>query len=142
MSHPDEELESAGMPNWESAVMPSFDYSGWSTSLQETMVGIDSVRKCLRSTKMILPLLKEISSRDYFSYYAVNLITPCMYFPTEDEGCEIDRCEIRAVWDKDVPPDLLKRDLSEYDFTIDGWCRKDMPSDVRATCALAMIIVS
>ena len=23
----------------------------------------------------------------------------------------------------------MNRDLSEYGFTIDGWCRKDMPSD-------------
>jgi hypothetical protein len=52
-----------------------------------------------------------------------------MYFPTELGGCEMDRCEITAVRDRDVPPELLKRDLSEYGFIIDGWCRKDMPSD-------------
>ena len=52
-----------------------------------------------------------------------------MYFPTEDEGCWIDSCDIEAVRDRDVPPALLERDLSEYDFTIDGWCRKDMPSE-------------
>ena len=28
-----------------------------------------------------------------------------------------------------MPPALLNRDLNEYGFTIDGWCRKDMPSD-------------
>ena len=57
------------------------------------MGGISAVRQCLRETKKVLPLLKQISTRDFFSYYAVNLITPCMYFPDYDEGCEVDRCD-------------------------------------------------
>ena len=115
--------------SWEQESVSSFDYSAWSKSLRETMVGIDSVRQCLRNTKKVLPLLKEITTRDYFSFFAVNLITPCSYFPSEEAGCEIDRCEIEATFDRDIPPELLKRDMSEYDFAIDGWCRKDMPSD-------------
>ena len=68
--------------------MPTFDYTAWSTNLQDTMGGIDA---CRRSNAAVLPLLKQIAQRDFFSYYAVNLITPCMYFPTEDAGCE--KCE-------------------------------------------------
>ena len=105
-------------------------YAAWSTNLEDRMGGIEAVRKCLRETKKVLPLLKEITSRDFFNYYAVNLMTPCMYFPTELEGCELDRCEIKAVRDRDVPPVLLQSDMREsYDFMIDAWCRKDMPSD-------------
>lgn len=92
------------------------------------MGSIDCVRQCLRNTKKVLPLLKEIASRDFFSFYALDTMTPCMYFPTEDEGCDLDRCEITAVSDRDVPPALLERDLNEYDFRIDGWSRKHMPS--------------
>ena len=114
---------------WETAQMPAFNYTKWSSNLQDSEGGIESVRECLRDVNLVLPLLRQITSRDYFSYFAVNLITPCMYFPTEDGGCEIDRCEISAVRDRDVPRGLLKRDLDEYGFAIDGWCRKDMPSD-------------
>ena len=96
---------------------------------EDMMDGIRCVRRCLRETKIVLPLLKRIASRDFFSYYAMNTIPQCMYFPTELEGCDVDRCEITAVRNKDVPPELLARDLSESGFTIDGWCRKDMPSD-------------
>ena len=104
-------------------------YAAWSADHADMMVGIGSVRRCLRETKHVLPLLKEISSHDFFSYYAVNLITPCMYFPTEESTCELDRCHIESVDERNLPPELLRRDLSEYGFTIDGWCRKDMPSD-------------
>lgn len=106
--------------------MPSFDYTAWSTSSQDMKRGINAVRS---ANTEILPLLKQIVSTDFFSYYAVNLITPCSYFPSEDKGCEMDRCEIQAVRDRDVPPEILNRDLNEFDFDIDGWCRKDMPSD-------------
>ena len=105
--------------------MPNFDYAAWST-LTDLPGGIDACRK---SNAQVLPILKEIAKRDFFSYFAVNLITPCMYFPTELEGCEVDRCEIQAVRDRDVPQALRERDLSEYNFALDGWCRKDMPSD-------------
>ena len=112
---------------WESANMPSFDYTAWSTNLQDTKRGID---ECRRSSALtVLPLLKQIASRDFFSYFAVNLIMPCGYFPTADAGCEFDSCEIRAIRNRDVPQELLLRDLNEYDFALDGWCRKDMPSE-------------
>jgi len=113
--------------SWETAGM--VNYADWSTNLQDSVGGIESVRQCLRDTNIVLPLLREITARDFFSFYAVNLITPCMYFPTAESGCELDRCEISAVRDRDVPFELLRRDQSEYGFTIDGWCRKDMPSD-------------
>jgi len=118
-----------GGGTWEDVAMPSYDYSAEiDTSHQDTMGSIDCVRQCLRNTKKVLPLLKEIASRDFFSFYALDTMTPCMYFPTEDEGCDLDRCEITAVSDRDVPPALLERDLNEYDFRIDGWSRKHMPS--------------
>ena len=104
-------------------------YAAWSADHTDMISGIGSVRRCLRETKQVLPLLKDISSQDFFSYFPVNLITPCMYFPTTESTCEIDRCHIESVREADVPPELLRRDLSEYGFTIDGWCRKDMPSD-------------
>ena len=116
---------------WETAQMPSSDYDavGQSGSIDVRRSGIDAVRQCLRTTKKVLPLLKEIASRDFFSYFAVNLITPCMYYADVGTSCEMDRCEITPVRDRDVPSKLLDRDLHEYGFTIDGWCRKDMPSD-------------
>lgn len=75
-------LQVSGDAAWESADVPSFDYTAWSTDLQATMSGIHCVRQCLLNTKTVLPLLKEITSRDFFSYYAVTLITPCMYAAT------------------------------------------------------------
>lgn len=117
---------------WEQAEMPSFDYESVlldDRDWHDTTAAIESVRQCLRKTKKVLPLLKQMASRDFFSYYAVNLITPCMYFPDYLGTCEIDRCEVDPVRDRDVPSKLLDRDLHEYGFTIDGWCRKDMPSD-------------
>ena len=113
------EIRAEAAVAWESAVIPSFDYDQ-EIDIQDTMGGIDCVRQCLRKTKKVLPLLKEIASRDFFSYYAVNLITPCMYFPEVGTSCEMDRCEISPVRDRDVPSELLSRDLVEYGFTIDG----------------------
>jgi hypothetical protein len=114
--------------SWENVGFPSYDYSAWSTSLKETMGGIYRVRDCLRRTKTVLPLLKKITAHDFFSLYAVDLVTPCMYFPSGDEGCDLERCTIEAVPDRDVPPALLSRDQSEYEFMLDGWSRKHMPS--------------
>ena len=91
----DEAAESAG--SWETARMPSFEYDAWSTNLQDTIGGIECVRQCLRETRIVLPLLKKIASHDFFSYFAVNLITPCMYFPSGDAGCEMATCEIRTL---------------------------------------------
>lgn len=119
-AEPDRQWEPAGL---------SDAYAAWSTDLQDTSAGIDYVRQCLLETQVVLPLLKEIASQDFFSYYAINLITPCMYFHMELEGCDLDRCDIKSVRDRDVPPAILARDISECGFTIDGWCRKDMPSD-------------
>jgi hypothetical protein len=108
---------------WEEAEMPSFDYESVlldDRDWHDTTAAIESVRQCLRKTKKVLPLLKQIASRDFFSYYAINLITPCMYFPDYLDTCEIDRCEVDPVRDRDVPSKLLDRDLHEYGFTIDG----------------------
>ena len=107
---------------WETAQMPSSDYDtvGQSGSIDVRRSGIDAVRQCLRKTRKVLPLLKEIASRDFFSYYAVNLITPCMYYADVGTSCETDRCGITPVRDRDVPSMLLDRDLHEYGFTIDG----------------------
>ena len=116
---------------WESQAISSYDYTKWyEHKLQDTYVGIEA---CRSSHARVVPLLKEIASHDFFSYFAINLYTPCMYFPTEEAGCDTSdadaACAIQATRDRDVPSDLLDRDLHEYDFTLDGWCRKDMPSD-------------
>ena len=119
---PGEWAEEDDADAWETAQMPSSDYDavGQSGSIDVRRSGIDAVRQCLRKTKTVLPLLKEIASRDFFSFYAVNLITPCMYYADVGTSCEMDRCEITPVRDRDVPSVLLDRDLHEYGFTIDG----------------------
>jgi hypothetical protein len=102
-----------------------------------------------------LALLEQLTEKDHFSYFPVNLITPCMYFPAGDAGCMMAECEIRAARERDMPPALLSRDQvrrlasgrtlpdqvltipgpsprrlqEEYEFLIDGWVSKDMPSD-------------
>ena len=113
----------APSPRWETATMPTYDYNGPTRIVIGP--GMENVKQ---HNGAVVRLLEEIVAHDFFSYFPVNLITPCMYFPTSEDGCELDRCEIESVRDRDVPPDLLARDLSEYGFTIDGWCRKDMPS--------------
>ncbi|EOD23806.1 hypothetical protein EMIHUDRAFT_116153 [Emiliania huxleyi CCMP1516] len=65
-------------------------------------------------------LLEQLVERDFFSYFPVNLITPCMYFPSGDAG---------AARERDIPPAVIARDREEYNFLIDGWVSKDMPSD-------------
>ena len=102
--------------------MPTYAYRR-SASIHE---GMDT---CRTHNHEVLPLLEKLVEHDFFTFFGVNLITPCMYFPTEEDPCELDRCEIRASRDRDVPAALRKRDLEEYDFALDGWVRKDMPSD-------------
>ena len=72
---------------------------------------------CREDRGAIPALLEQLVERDFFSYFPVNLITPCMYFPSEDEGCWNESCEIQAVRDRDVPAALLQRDRDEYGFT-------------------------
>jgi hypothetical protein len=117
---------------WELAPTPSFDYTAWSTELQDMLSG---ARACRASNSEVLPLLTAIAERDFFSYFAVNCFAPCAYFPTSEAGCEVGEddaaaaCEIAPVRPSDLPPALLARDDAEYEFAIDAWCHKDMPSD-------------
>jgi hypothetical protein len=45
--------------SWESADMPN--YTAWSTNLEDSREGIESVRQCLRDVNIVLPLLREIT---------------------------------------------------------------------------------
>eukprot|EP00747_Dinoflagellata_sp_TGD_P095003 gnl/TRDRNA2_/TRDRNA2_166312_c2_seq1.p1 gnl/TRDRNA2_/TRDRNA2_166312_c2~~gnl/TRDRNA2_/TRDRNA2_166312_c2_seq1.p1 ORF type:complete len:311 (-),score=44.70 gnl/TRDRNA2_/TRDRNA2_166312_c2_seq1:102-1034(-) len=47
--------------------------------------------------------------------------------PSEETPCELDTCEVDSA--EDVPDKIRTRDESEYEFDLDGWTRKDMPSD-------------
>lgn len=52
---------------------------------------------CREDRGAIPALLEQLVERDFFSYFPVNLITPCMYFPSGDAGCEMATCEIRTL---------------------------------------------
>jgi len=38
-------------------------------------------------------------------------------------------CPVGAARERDIPPAVIARDREEYNFLIDGWVSKDMPSD-------------
>ncbi|EOD21707.1 hypothetical protein EMIHUDRAFT_207741 [Emiliania huxleyi CCMP1516] len=106
-------FEWAARPAWESADMPTYDYRN-----QTFPVILAGMRREDRGA--IPALLEQLVERDFFSYFPVNLITPCMYFPSGDAG---------AARERDIPPAVIARDREEYNFLIDGWVSKDMPSD-------------
>ena len=111
-------------PAWESAEMPTYDYRSQTYPL--ILAGME---KCREDSGELLTLLEQLAQCDFFSYFPVNLITPCMFFPSGDAGCEMATCEIRAARERDMPSALLARDREEYTYDIDGWVSKDMPSD-------------
>jgi len=114
----------AARPAWEEQAMPTYDYRN--QTFPVILAGMSKIREDSGDT---LALLEQLTERDFFSYFPVNLITPCMYFPAGDAGCMMAECEIRAARERDMPPALLARDREEYEFLIDGWVSKDMPSD-------------
>ena len=104
--------------------MPTYDYRN--ATFHVIGAGMRTVKA---HNHEVVRLLEELAEHDFFAYFPVNLITPCMYFPSGDSGCDMNTCEIRACRERDIPSQLLERDRSEYDFELDGWVRKDMPSD-------------
>jgi len=105
--------------------MPTYDYRN--QTFPVILAGMSRLREADGADT--LALLEQLTEKDHFSYFPVNLITPCMYFPAGDAGCMMAECEIRAARERDMPPALLSRDQEEYEFLIDGWVSKDMPSD-------------
>ena len=98
---------------------------------------------CREDRGAIPALLEQLVERDFFSYFPVNLITPCMYFPSGDAGCEMATCEIRnppsdvasrtwhrlscpstcpvgAARERDIPPAVIARDREEYNVNGPG----------------------
>lgn len=64
--------------------MPTYDYRN-----QTFPVILAGMRRCREDRGAIPALLEQLVERDFFSYFPVNLITPCMYFPSGDAGCEM-----------------------------------------------------
>merc|ERR1719491_1448376 len=84
---------------------------------------------CRDQNENVLPLLQDLKTHDFFSLYPFDLMGSCSYMPTEEIPCELDKCEVEPVDMDEVPKVLDSRDTQEYDFTLDSWTRKDMPSD-------------
>merc|ERR1712187_1058896 len=82
---------------------------------------------CREQSKIVVPLLEQLKMFDFFSYFPFDLMAPCSYMPTQESPCEIEACEVDPA--EDVPEKIRARDEDEYEFELDGWTRKDMPSD-------------
>jgi hypothetical protein len=107
---------------WETAQMPTFKYR---RDFFPTLFTGMSV--CREHNHQVVPLLQQLQEFDFFSYFAFDLLASCSYMPTSENPCELDRCEVEPA--EDVPEALRARDLSESEFALDCWARKDMPSD-------------
>ena len=116
----------AGPPvasGWETRAMPSYDYK-----LDYYKDLLSGMEQCRADNPEVLPVLKELEKFDFFSYFAVDMLSSCSYMPTEELPCDLDACEIDPV--DDMPEGMVARDENEYEFEIDGWARWDQPSDV------------
>jgi len=107
---------------WEERDTPTFDYH-----LDYYNDLLKGVAQCREENEKVLPLLEQIEKFDFFSYYAVDLLSSCSYMPTVEEPCGLDACEIDPA--DEVPEAMVARDDSEYEFEIDSWARWDQPSD-------------
>ena len=102
--------------------MPTYDYR--SDYYSDLMIGVD---ECRKENAHVLPLLNELKQFDFFSYFAVDLLSSCSYMPTEEEPCGLDACEIDPA--EDVPEAMVSRDDDEYEFELDSYGRWGQPSD-------------
>ena len=105
---------------WETQPNPQFDYK------QDDGME-DAFAEIRASNHLLQPLLSELRAKDFFSYYAVDLLASCSYMPTTEAPCDLDACEIDPA--EDVPARMIERDENEYEFELDSWARLDMPSD-------------
>ncbi|KAJ1494174.1 hypothetical protein T484DRAFT_1766277 [Baffinella frigidus] len=87
----------------------------------------EGIRQVRESNDRILPHMHILRQQEFFRYFAVDLLSSCTYFPTADQPCDMDRCEIEGA--EDVPEVLRERDAGEHEFRLDGWVRWDMPGD-------------
>lgn len=104
--------------------MPTFDYRV-DGSLDSNIV--NGMEICRKQSSEVLPLFQKLRDRDFFSYFPIDLMASCPYMPTEEKPCEVDQCEVEPS--ENVPEEMVNRDEDEYEFALDGWTRKDMPSD-------------
>lgn len=102
--------------------MPTYDYRF--EYFNELM---DGMAACRAHSNEVLPNLQQLQTRDFFSCFSFDLLASCSYMPTSEDPCELDRCEVDPA--DDVPEQLVARDEEEFEFALDGWARKDMPSD-------------
>ena len=113
--------------DWESKPDPSFDYEETAPLLESGGL-LAGIAACRRQNDGVLPLFEELQTRDFFSFFAVDLMNACAYMPTEEEPCDRDGCSIEPA-DDTVPDAMRERDESEYEFELDSWARWDQPSD-------------
>lgn len=102
--------------------MPTFDYQV--DYYSDLLAGME---KCQQENAHVLPLLNELRQFDFFSFFAVDLLSSCGYMPTNEEPCGLDACEIDPA--EDVPEAMVTRDDDEYEFELDSYGRWDQPSD-------------
>lgn len=107
---------------WETKQMPTYDYH--SHSYPDLMRGMSV---CREQSNKIVPLLEQLKTRDFFSYFPLDLMASCSFLPTQEDPCDLGKCDVEAA--EDVPEKIRVRDDDEYEFELDGWTRKDMPSD-------------
>ena len=107
---------------WEERDMPTFDYQ-----LDYYSDLLEGMEKCQQENERVLPLLNQLSKFDFFSYFAVDLLSSCGYMPTNEEPCGLDACEIDPA--EEVPEAMVARDDDEYEFELDSYGRWDQPSD-------------
>jgi len=107
---------------WETASMPTYDYQvDYYTDLLRGM------EECREHNGEIVPVLRQLREFDFFSLFSLDLLAGCAHFPTSEDPCELDKCEVDPA--DDVPEAMTARDEQEYEFELDGWARKDQASD-------------
>jgi len=116
------ELRRPAMREWEVREMPTYNYRfDYFEDLLEGMA------KCRAHNAEVVPLLRQLQTKDFFACFPVDLMAPCSYMPTEETPCELGKCDIEPM--DESPDNLAARDYDEYEFVLDGWARWDQPSD-------------
>ena len=107
---------------WETAQMPTYDYQY--DYYPKLLLGM---QVCREHNEEIVPHLQTLQKCDFFSFFSFDLLASCSFIPTSEDPCELDQCEVDPA--DEVPERLVTRDADEYEFSLDCWARKDMPSD-------------
>ena len=106
---------------WESKPNPIFNYP------EEQPWIADGAKAIRKHANEVLPAFQALKNKNFFRFYAVDLLASCGYTPSTEIPCALDACEIEPT---DLAPDtMVARDEDEYEFELDSWARWDMPSD-------------